>query len=408
MPMWQKTKNIYHLLVAIWANLLYRFPSRNLVIVGVTGTDGKTTTVSLIYHILKTAKLNVSMISSVGTIINGKNYHLPFHVTTPSSLAIQKFLKMTLGNKSSRVKKFLVLEVTSHALDQYRVWGISFDVGVLTNVTHEHLDYHKSYENYVKTKSKLLKFAKTAVVNIDDDSYKIIKKIIPYGRLVTYGMNNNAKVNTKSISYKTKLIGEFNKYNVLAAVSTCRTLGVSDEIIRKTVESFEPPIGRQEIVYKNDFEVMVDFAHTPNSFEKILAPLRSKVKGRIIHVFGSAGQRDSSKRPKMGNASSKYSDIMILTSEDPRLESVESIMDDIKSGVEGLKTRVKNNTITEIYDRQNAINSAISMAQKGDMVLITGKAHEKSMNYGNGEVPWDEYTAVKKALNFRKIKNEKN
>jgi len=408
MPMWQKTKNIYHLLVAIWANLLYRFPSRNLVIVGVTGTDGKTTTVSLIYHILKTAKLNVSMISSVGTIINGKNYPLPFHVTTPSSLAIQKFLKMTLGNKSSRVKKFLVLEVTSHALDQYRTWGISFDVGVLTNVTHEHLDYHKSYENYVKTKSKLLKLAKTAVVNIDDDSYKIIKKIIPYGRLVTYGMNNNAKVNTKSISYKTKLIGEFNKYNVLAAVSTCRTLGVSDEIIRKTVESFEPPIGRQEIVYKNDFEVMVDFAHTPNSFEKILAPLRSKVKGRIIHVFGSAGQRDSSKRPKMGNASSKYSDIMILTSEDPRLESVESIMDDIKSGVEGLKTRVKNNTITEIYDRQNAINSAISMAQKGDMVLITGKAHEKSMNYGNGEVPWDEYTAVKKALNFRKIKNEKN
>ena len=408
MPMWQKTKNIYHLLVAIWANLLYRFPSRNLVIVGVTGTDGKTTTVSLIYHILKTAKLNVSMISSVGTIINGKNYPLPFHVTTPYSLAIQKFLKMTLGNKSSRVKKFLVLEVTSHALDQYRTWGISFDVGVLTNVTHEHLDYHKSYENYVKTKSKLLKLAKTAVVNIDDDSYKIIKKIIPYGRLVTYGMNNNAKVNTKSISYKTKLIGEFNKYNVLAAVSTCRTLGVSDEIIRKTVESFEPPIGRQEIVYKNDFEVMVDFAHTPNSFEKILAPLRSKVKGRIIHVFGSAGQRDSSKRPKMGNASSKYSDIMILTSEDPRLESVESIMDDIKSGVEGLKTRVKNNTITEIYDRQNAINSAISMAQKGDMVLITGKAHEKSMNYGNGEVPWDEYTAVKKALNFRKIKNEKN
>lgn len=402
--MWQKTKNIYHLFVAILANVLYRFPSKNLVVVGVTGTDGKTTTVSLIYHILKSAKLNASMISSIGAIINGKDYPLPFHVTTPSPLAIQKFLKMTVENKSSRVKKFLVLEVTSHALDQHRTWGIKFNVGVLTNVTHEHLDYHKSYENYVKTKSMLLKLAKIAIVNIDDDSYKIIKKIIPYGKVVTYGINNNAKINGKNLLYKTKLIGDFNQYNILAAVGACRVLGVADEIIRKAIETFEPPVGRQEIVYKNDFEVMIDFAHTPNSFEKILVPLRSKVKGRIIHVFGSAGQRDSSKRPKMGNASSKYSDIMILTSEDPRSESLESIVSHIKSGIKNYKTRVKNNTIVEIYDRRDAINQAILMAQEGDLVLITGKAHEKSMNYGKGEIPWDEYETVKNALKKRDLK----
>lgn len=375
---------------------------------GVTGTDGKTTTVSLIYHILKSAKLNASMISSIGAIINGKNYPLPFHVTTPSSLAIQKFLKMTAENKSSRVKKFLVLEVTSHALDQYRAWGIRFNVGVLTNVTHEHLDYHKSYENYVNTKTKLLKLSKTTIVNADDDSYKIIKKIIPYSKLVTYGIYNTTKINGENISYRSKLIGDFNRYNILAAVGACRALGVSDGIIKGAIETFEPPTGRQEIVYKNDFEVMIDFAHTPNSFEKILLPLKSKAKGRIIHVFGSAGLRDSSKRPKMGYASSKYSDIMILTSEDPRSESLGSIISDIKSGIKNHEARIKNNTIVEIYDRQDAINKAILMANKGDLILITGKAHEKSMSYGKREIPWNEYEAVKKALSLRKLKNEKN
>lgn len=399
--MWQKIKNYYHLLSAILANLLYRIPSRSLIVIGITGTDGKTTTVSLIYHILKTAKLNASMISSIGAIINGKKYSLPFHVTTPSSFALQKFLKITSKNKSSKSKKFLVLEVTSHALDQFRAWGIKFNVGVLTNVTHEHLDYHGTYENYVMTKAKLLKTSKTAVVNIDDDSYKIIKKIIPYYKLVTYGFKD-AMISMKDINYKSNLIGDFNKYNILAAVAVCRSLGISESNIKNGIESFLPPPGRQEIVYRNSFEIMIDFAHTPNSFEKILMPLRERVRGRIIHVFGSAGERDKSKRPKMGKISAKYSDVLILTAEDPRSEPLEQIIKDIESGISNLGERMEKGLIREIPDRQEAIKQAVLLAQKGDLVLITGKAHERSMNLGHGEIPWNEYEAVKKALIFRR------
>jgi len=398
--MWQKIKNYYHLLSALIANLLYGFPSRNLVVIGVTGTDGKTTTVSLIYHILRTAKVNASMISSVGAVINGRKYSLPFHVTTPSSFALQKFLKMAGKSKSSKSKKFLVLEITSHALDQFRAWGINFEVGVLTNITHEHLDYHKSYENYLATKAKLLKISKTAVVNIDDKSYKFIKKIIPYYKQVTYGFKN-AMVSMKDINYKSNLIGDFNKYNILAAVAACKVLKISEESIKKGVESFFPPVGRQEIVYKNDFEVMIDFAHTPNSFEKILIPLRERIKGRIIHVFGSAGQRDKTKRPEMGKISSKYSDIIILTAEDPRKEPLDRIIKEIESGIPNREEKLKKDLIREIPDRKEAIKQAVLLARSGDLVLVTGKAHEKSMNYGRGEVPWDEYEAVKKALLFR-------
>ncbi|MBI2031195.1 MAG: UDP-N-acetylmuramoyl-L-alanyl-D-glutamate--2,6-diaminopimelate ligase [Candidatus Levybacteria bacterium] len=405
--MWQKTKNYYHFLSAILANLLYGIPSRNLIVVGVTGTDGKTTTVSLIYHILKTSKLNVSMISSIGAIINGKKYPLPFHVTTPSSFALQKFLKITSKSKSPRSKNFLILEVTSHALDQFRAWGINFNVGVLTNITHEHLDYHKSYENYVMIKAKLLKIAKTAVINMDDESYKMIRKMIPYHKLVTYGFKN-AMVNIGDINYKHNLIGDFNKYNILAAVGACRALGIPENDIKNGIETFLLPAGRQEIVYKEGFEIMIDFAHTPNSFEKILVPLREKVMGRIIHVFGSAGERDASKRPKMGKISAKYSDIMILTAEDPRSEPSENIIKDIESEIINREAKIKNGEIKEIHDRQEAISHAISLAQRGDLILITGKAHEKSMNYGNGEIAWDEYEAVKRALTLRKLPDGKN
>lgn len=404
MPMWQKFKNYYHFCNAVVANLRYLFPSKNLIVVGVTGTDGKTTTVSLIYHILKIAKLNVSMISSVGAIINGKDYPLPFHVTTPSSFALQKFLKMAIEAALATRNYYLVLEVTSHALDQYRTWGIDFDIGVLTNITHEHLDYHKTYENYVKTKAKLLKLAKTGVVNVDDDSYKIISnlKALSSRKLITYGIKNKANVAPDNFIFKTNLIGEFNQYNSLAAIAVCKSLGISDSAIKKGTETFIPPIGRQEVVYKNDFSVMIDFAHTPNSFDKILSQLKLKIKGKIIHVFGAAGLRDVTKRPLMGKISAKYSDSIILTSEDPRTESIEKIIDEIQSGIPDKEARIKNSKLLKVFDRQQAINKAILMAQKGDLVLITGKAHEESMNYGEGEKPWNEYKAVEKGLKLKK------
>ncbi|QQG40450.1 MAG: UDP-N-acetylmuramyl-tripeptide synthetase [Candidatus Levyibacteriota bacterium] len=382
--MWQSIKNIYHLCNAFLANVWYGFPAKKLTVIGVTGTDGKTTTTNLIYHILKTSGKDVSMISTVGANINGKEHDVGFHVTTPSSWQIQKFL--------ARVKGYLVLETTSHALDQNRIWGVDFTVGVLTNVTHEHLDYHKTYENYVKTKSKLLEIAKVAVVNRDDVSYEYISKLQRKNQnLVTYGLKENANVNPKVFSFKSKLFGEFNKYNILAAVAVCKSLGIVDSDIRKGIETFRLPAGRAEIVYNEGFTVMIDFAHTPNSFAKLLLEVKKQTKGRLIHVFGAAGLRDISKRPLMGKESAKYADIVILTAEDPRSESIEKIMDDIQAGIKGKK-------LYKIANRQEAINTAIKMAKKGDFVVITGKSHEQSMNYGKGEKPWNEFNVVKSAL----------
>ena len=381
------------------------------MVIGVTGTDGKTTTASLIYHILKNAGEKVSMISSVGAMINGREYSLPFHVTTPSRFALQKFISMA-GNKNNlrNGKRYLVLEVTSHSLDQYRVFGINFEIGVITNVSHEHLDYHKNYKEYVKTKLKLLLRSKIAVVNRDDKSYRIIQPSLKnitgkISRVVTYGFNKSADVNLSSFKFESKILGDFNKYNILAAYTVANLLGVKESIIKKAIASFEPPIGRQDMVFDEDFKVMIDFAHTPNSFKEVLSAVRPNVKGKLIHVFGSAGERDRTKRPEMGKISSMFSDILLITAEDPRSENIDKINADILSGVRDRDQKLSDGAVILIEDRQQAINKAVELAKQNDMVIITGKAHEKSMNYGKGEVPWDDYKAVKKALS---LKDEKN
>lgn|SRR3989344_3362207 len=408
--MWQKIKNVYHLMIAIFANIWFGFPSRKLIVVGVTGTDGKTTTVSLIYHILKSSGIKASMISSVGVVIDGKDYLLPFHVTTPSPFALQRFIKLAASRNNPRNgKKYLVLEVTSHALDQFRAFGTDFNTGVITNVSHEHLDYHKTYKEYVQAKLKLLKMSQNAVVNKDDKSFRIIKPELKketgkIKRGITYGMNSSADINPGNFNFESKLLGDFNKYNILAAITVSRLLGIKDEKIKKAISSFKTPSGRQEIIYNNSFKIMIDFAHTPNSFAEILSSIRGQTKGRLVHVFGSAGERDKSKRPQMGKISFRYSDVMIITSEDPRSEGFERIAGDILSGIKDAGKRLGNN-IFKVADRQEAINKAVSMAKKNDLILITGKAHEKSMNYGRGEEPWDEYRAVNKALS---LSNEKD
>ncbi|MEK6839354.1 MAG: UDP-N-acetylmuramyl-tripeptide synthetase, partial [Nanoarchaeota archaeon] len=337
--MLQKIKNIYHFGIAIFANIWFGFPSRRLTVIGVTGTDGKTTTTSLIYHILKTAGLKVSMISSVSAVIDNKQYSLPFHVTTLPPFALQRFISMAAsGSKTKIGKKYLVLEVTSHALDQFRVFGTDFDIGVITNVSNEHLDYHKTYKEYVKTKLKLLQGSKIVVVNKEDRSYKIIqpelKKIVnKISRVVAYGLNSSSDVNLSNSPFQTKLLGEFNKYNILAAYAVAGLLGIKDSMIKKGIASFEPTIGRQDVVYDKDFRVMIDFAHTPNSFKEILSSVRPITNGKIIHVFGSAGERDRTKRPEMGKISSMFSDILVVTAEDPRSENIDKINADILSGV---------------------------------------------------------------------------
>ncbi len=394
--MWQKIKNIYHLFMALVANIIFFFPGRKLSVIGVSGTDGKTTTVSLIYHILKESGEKASMLSSIAAYIDGKEFDTGFHVTTPSSFSLQKLLKEAVSKGS----KYFVLEVTSHAIDQYRIWGIPFRVAVLTNVTSEHLDYHKTFDAYLNTKRKLLESADVSIVNKDDSSYLAlsgIKKTKKEGKLLTYSLKQDANTNTINFPFESEeLIGDFNKQNVLAAVSVCRVLRIDDRKMAKAIKTFKMPLGRLDFVYKKDFAVVIDFAHTPNAFDQLLSFLKPKVKGRIIHVFGSAGERDKEKRANMGKASSKYSDIVILTSEDPRSEDAGQIISQIESGIENDKVDVR-----KIIDRREAIKTAIDIAKSGDLILITGKAHEKSMNLGKGEIPWDEYKEVSSALSGR-------
>lgn len=415
--MWQRTKNIYHLQQAIIANLLYGFPSRGMKIIGVTGTDGKTTTANLIYHILHEAGEKAAVVSTVGAVIDGEKFDLAFHVTTPGRFAVQSYIKKA---KKAGVK-YIVLEVTSHALDQHRVHGIHIDVGVVTNITREHLDYHKTYEKYVAAKAKLLKKAQIAVVNKDDHSYLVLKKnhLKNYhNKIITYGLKRDSDINPHTFPFQTKLLGSFNKYNCLAAISVLQQLHISDTAIRKGLGTYMPPLGRQEIIYNNDFMVINDFAHTPNAFSVILPEAKRLTKNRLIHVFGSAAKRDKYKRPEMGKISSKYSDIIILTSEDPRDEAIESINSDILGGMNKSKfeisedrgeitdLRLKNGQkyVFKIPDRKEAIRFAINIAQKGDVVIMTGKGHERSINYGKGEEPWDETATAREAVAMRGAK----
>lgn len=391
--MWQKTKNVYHLAVAALANAYFRFPARKLTVIGITGTDGKTTTTSLIYHILKTAGKQVSLISTVAAYVGDATFDTGFHVTNPASIPLQKFLYKISQLGKGKTENYLVLEVTSHGIDQNRIWGIPFAIAGLTNITHEHLDYHKTYENYVATKARLLQNAKIAVINRDDNSYEAIRTKFTHkkSKIITYGLGKNADINSATLKFKTNLPGVYNQYNCLLAIAICKELKVSDADIQTGIATFIPPIGRTEIVYQKDFTIMIDFAHTPNAIEQLLSTLRPQVKGKLIHVFGSAGLRDRTKRPLMGKAADTYDDVIVLTAEDPRTEKVADISGQIK-------TEIHRADVIEIPNRQDAITRAVAIARKGDFVVITGKAHETSMNYGYGEEPWSDFEAVKKAL----------
>lgn len=436
--MWQKTKNIYHLILAMAANIYFGNPSRNLKVIGVTGTDGKTTTSSLIYHILKAAGKKAALICTVGAYIGDHVNDIGFHVTNPAPFPLQRFIRQAkdTGNE------YLVLEVTSHGLDQNRVFGIHFNIGILTNITREHLDYHRTKKAYTQAKFKLPANSDTAILNYDDASYGQFMKRFgeipnlpasmkrrgaakmqhlkqnPDSRsqgqktVISYSINNiQADINTKNFPFKSDLIGDFNISNCLAAIAACRYIGIPDAVIRDAVATFRTPVGRQETVFDGDFRVIVDFAHTPNGFAQLLPAVKKLTHGRLIQVFGSAGKRDKEKRPLMGNESAKYADVIILTAEDPRDESITEINDGIKAGIKGFTPGVERSgkvpdskIYFEIQNRREAISYAIGLARKGDTVLITGKAHEKSMNYGQGETPWDEFAAVTSALESHKTK----
>ena len=399
--MFQAVKNIYHNFQAVIANIWYGHPGEKLKVIGITGTDGKTTTSLLIYYVLKNTGHKVSLISSVYARIGGKTFDTGFHVTTPSVFWVQKYLKMAADCGD----EYFVLETTSHALDQFRVSGIQFEIGVVTNITHEHLQYHKNYLNYVKAKVRLLNNSTYAIVNADDMSYPFIRKLYQ-GDLITYSLNNSADFQIDLSSKLNQPLPRFNQYNYLAAYVVCQKLGLNDQLIIAAMRGFQLPPGRLEKVYDQDFMIIIDFAHTPNAIYEVLKSLaKTYPKRTIIHVFGAASQRDDSKRPLMGEASGEFADRVILTEEDYRKEDPQKIAREIAAGLEkkgfqlaksGHFTQGKEYVIE--IDRQRAVNRAIDSVGAGDIVILTGKGHEKSLCRGTKEYPWDEKQAVLKSL----------
>jgi UDP-N-acetylmuramoyl-L-alanyl-D-glutamate--2,6-diaminopimelate ligase len=389
----RKVKNLAHLMLAILANLLYGFPGRKLRVIGVTGTDGKTTTTSLIYHILKTSGKKVSTITTIGANLDNQTITTGLHVTTPSPFQIQRFLKKA----ADAGHEFVILETSSHGIDQNRIWGIAYEIGVITNITHEHLDYHSSFNEYVETKFKFLSSVKTAVINIDDE---IISKFVRRLKniVITYSLNNElADYNIPKFPFSTKLFGEFNQYNTLAALAACKSLSLTDEEIRQGISTFEAPPGRQEMAYDGEFKVMVDFAHTPNSIENVLREAKKTKPNRLVHLFGAPGRRDISKRPLMGQASSRYADIIVVTADDPRDESVSKIIEQIKSGINN--NFIPNENLFEFEDRRKALEFVLlELAKPNDFIILTGKGHEPTLALADRELPWVETKIVKEIL----------
>lgn len=406
-------KNILHLINACLAALYYRFPAGKLYIIAVTGTSGKTTLTHLIYEILKSEGEKVSMISTIAAQINGQKIDTGFHVTTPTPWDLQRFLRKSADGGSN----YFVLETSSHALDQHRTWGIKPEIAVITNISHEHLDYHETLGNYRKSKAHILKGANYCVLNIDDKNYLYLKKN-SRGQTVTFGLQKEADYSTSNIKLKTQLPGIYNLYNCLAAYAVASIVRIDKDRIIEAIARFKGIPGRmEEVKSQKPFRIFIDFAHKPDALEQVLITVRSMTDNKIIIVYGCAGLRDKLKRPMMGSIAGRLADYIVLTAEDPRTEDVRSIIDDIAIGslkagaIEVLKKNkmkmhiMKGKRFIRIPDRQEAINFAIrNLAQKGDIVIITGKGHEKSMCYGKVEYPWDEKMSVMKALTYDPIK----
>jgi UDP-N-acetylmuramoyl-L-alanyl-D-glutamate--2,6-diaminopimelate ligase len=388
-----RLKQLFWLLKAFLANLVYGFPSRKLTLIGVTGTDGKTTTTSMIAHCLKESGEKVDYVSSVGATIGGVLSPIGFHVTTPRFFALQHFFRRSVNAGT----KYFVLEVTSHAIDQLRVWGCHFKIVALTNITSEHLDYHRSFERYAKTKLSLVNRADLAVINVDAPTYYRYKSLIKNTHVWYTGVTKKADLNFSSLE-KLGLCKNFNcfeKENAVLAFQVGRVLGIKPKPLVAALNSFKRVNGRFDYFEAGGRRFLVDFAHTPNSFVQLFKAVKTEFKvNRIIHVFGCAGERDVSKRAKMGNISAQNAEVIVLTEEDYRTEPIMRIFSQIEEGVKKIKTHKKDQTYFFEPDRKRAIEKAFELSTSRDLIVLTGKAHEKSLARGRKEYPWDEYLVV--------------
>lgn len=409
----------------------FGWPGRRLCVIGVTGTDGKTTTTNLIHRILVEADLRAGLISSVNAVVGDQVLDTGFHVTTPDAHDVQRYMeRMVLAGVTHAV-----LETTSHGWAQHRVDACEFDIGVLTNITHEHLDEHGSFENYRAAKARL--FAglhatsektrgnrRLAVLNHDDPSYAFLQKVST-GDTLSYGIGPGADLRAREIqetrlgtrfaiegrglrmAVTTSLTGIHNVSNCLAAIgATIVGLDLSPDVAERAILRFQGVPGRMErIEIGQEFQAVVDFAHTPNALRATLETARRLVRaqaaaGRVIVIFGSAGLRDRAKRRMMAEIAAELADLTVLTAEDPRTESLEVILADMAEGARHKGGR-EGETFWRIPDRAEAIRFGLQRARAGDIVLACGKGHEQSMCFGSTEHPWDDRTAMRAALSER-------
>jgi len=382
----RKLKNAFHLLQAWYWAARCGWPGKKLYLIGVTGTDGKTTTCTLIYEILKAAGFKAGLLTTVVAKIGDEEIDTGLHTTNPGPEILQPLLKKMLEAGVTHA----VMEVTSHGLDQNRLRGCDFKIGVLTNITHEHLDYHKTMQNYVKTKAKLFEGVEWAILNGDIPEFENFKFEIRNLNKFAARANLKLKISnytkTKLRDISPALAGEYNKYNIAAAEVVAKILDIRYQILEEVVKNFAGVPGRREEVQAGQkFRVMVDFAHTPNALEQVLKSLRqAQGKHKLILVFGCTGERDKAKRPMMGEIAGRLADIVIVTSDDTRRESQDEIAKQIMAGIP------RPGGIFVINDRREAIKKAISLAKPGDTVLLAGKGHEESLLIGTTEIPWSD------------------
>jgi UDP-N-acetylmuramoyl-L-alanyl-D-glutamate--2,6-diaminopimelate ligase len=415
--LFRKIEPFGHMIEAILFNILYGFPARGLKVIGVTGTNGKTTTSFLIHRMMVESGYNVGLMTTVAYGAGDNIRPQIEHMTTVSAPVLLKRIKQL---KKEGIE-WLVLETTSHALAQHRVWGVPYSVAVMTNITHEHLDYHGTFARYREAKRKMFKMTnrnhkglRVGVINADDESANFFAKVIKES--VLYGINEgelkavNIKNTPSGVSYTAHLSGKsynitchipgtFNIYNSLAAVGVGHTLGLTEKQIEQGIDTLKSVEGRMTRVAEGQqFEVIVDFAHTPDSFEKLFKDLRPKVSGKMIVMFGSAGRRDKAKRSIQGGLAGKYCDEVIVTEEDDRDADGQEILEQIAIGAEECG-KEKNKNLFLIHNREEAVKFAISRAKaKDDVVLLLGKGHEKSIERSHGEDPWDEVKLAKQVL----------
>ncbi len=404
-----------HLIESIIAATQHGFPGKKLRVIGVTGTNGKTTTSFFIQKMLTEAGISTALTSTVAYGVDNDIQRQMEHMTTTKAGILQSRLK----SFAKQGAEWAVIETSSHALAQNRVWGIPFEIAVLTNLTHDHLEYHGTFKKYQEAKRKLFKIAnkhgfKYGVVNADDGSAELFASTV--ANSTTYGITNgevtatDVKLTNEGSTYTAtagddvysitiNIPGEFNVSNSLAAICVGRKLGLTKEQIEQGLAALTSVEGRMNAINEGqEFKVLVDFASTPDGFEKFFSSVRPLVKGKLVAVFGSAGRRDESKRAEQGRIAGKYADVIIATEEDDRDDDGDKILKQIADGaIESGK--VLDDSLFLVPNREDAIGFAFTkVASSDDMVVLLGKGHEKTIERADGEYPWNESDVASAAL----------